>query len=167
MAQGEGGAQSLVRLKVRSDVLQEVQGLPIGDAEGETWRVLAAVCAFGRDLARADGLDEIFEEITLGAGNGHDQAAVFTYMHRSQGDGALAIDDAGDIGGFRGTQRPYLGVTCHPARIKQMAAGHNPGGHRPMVEAAGQLVRSFRNGLDYAFIPVARDAGRVIHSRGS
>jgi len=33
-----------------------------------------------------------------------------------------------------------------------------------MVEAAGQLVHSFRNGLDYAFIPVARDAERVIRA---
>lgn len=167
MAQGEGGALSLVRLEVGRDVPQQIECLPIGDAEGETRRVLAAVRAFGRDSARADGLDEVFEKVTLGAGHGYNQSSVFARVHRGQSDGAFTIDDAGDVGGFRGAQRPYLGVVCHSGRIKQMAAGHNPGGHRPMVEAAGQLVRSFRNGLDYAFIPVARDAGRVIHSRGS
>ena len=31
-----------------------------------------------------------------------------------------------------------------------------------MVEAAGRLFHSFRSGPDYAFIPVARHAGRVI-----
>jgi hypothetical protein len=31
-----------------------------------------------------------------------------------------------------------------------------------VVEAAGQRFHPFRDGLDYAFIPVARDAGRVI-----
>ena len=36
-----------------------------------------------------------------------------------------------------------------------------------MVEAAGQLIHPFRDGLDYAFIPVARDAERVIHRLSS
>jgi len=36
-----------------------------------------------------------------------------------------------------------------------------------LVEAAGQLFHSFRSGLDYSFIPVARDAGRVIRCSGS
>ena len=31
-----------------------------------------------------------------------------------------------------------------------------------VVEAAGQPFHPFRDGLDYAFIPIARDAGRVI-----
>lgn len=33
-----------------------------------------------------------------------------------------------------------------------------------MVEAAGQPVRPFRDGLDYAFILASQDAGRVIRS---
>ena len=33
-----------------------------------------------------------------------------------------------------------------------MAAGNNPGGHRPLVEAAGQHIHLYRGGLDYAFI---------------
>jgi hypothetical protein len=36
-----------------------------------------------------------------------------------------------------------------------------------LVEAAGQLFHTFRCGLDYAFIPVARDAERVIRLRES
>jgi hypothetical protein len=38
-----------------------------------------------------------------------------------------------------------------------------------MVEAAGQLIRIFRYGLDYAFIlpDVGKDAGRVIRLRES
>jgi hypothetical protein len=32
-----------------------------------------------------------------------------------------------------------------------------------LVEAAGQLIRSFQNGLDYAFIRPKPDAERVIH----
>jgi hypothetical protein len=34
-----------------------------------------------------------------------------------------------------------------------------------LVEAAGQLIRSFQNGLDYAFIRQQPDAERVIHRR--
>jgi hypothetical protein len=32
-----------------------------------------------------------------------------------------------------------------------------------MVEAAGQLIRIFRYGLDYTFILWHQDAGRLIH----
>ena len=34
-----------------------------------------------------------------------------------------------------------------------------------MVEAAGQLIHLFRDGLDYAFILQTQDAGRVIRDR--
>jgi len=43
----------------------------------------------------------------------------------------------------------------------------NPAAIGQLVEAAGQLVHAFRHGLDYAFIPVARDAERVIRLRES
>jgi hypothetical protein len=36
-----------------------------------------------------------------------------------------------------------------------------------LVEAAGQLIRFFRSGLDYAFILMSEDAERVIRIRGS
>jgi hypothetical protein len=40
-------------------------------------------------------------------------------------------------------------------------------GGNMLVEAAGQSVRSFRNGLDYAITPAKPGAGRVIPDIGS
>ena len=45
------------------------------------------------------------------------------------------------------------------------AGVHFHGTPAKLVEAAGQMLRSFRNGLDYAFILAREDAGRVIRAQ--
>ena len=45
------------------------------------------------------------------------------------------------------------------------AGVHFHGTPAKLVEAAGQMLRSFRNGLDYAFILAREDAGRVIRAK--
>jgi len=66
----------------------------------------------------------------------------------------------------------FLGFDSQPPIYEKKMIKKNPpacdrGLSAKLVEAAGQLFHSFRSGLDYSFIPVARDAERVIRYSGS
>jgi hypothetical protein len=75
-----------------------------------------------------------------------------------EGDRAFAVNQAGQIRGLLERQAVDLDCGCH-AGINASAPEKKTateGVAVKLVEAAGQPVRPFRDGLDYAFILVPR-----------
>ena len=94
-------------------------------------------------------------------------------MASAQADRSFSVDESSHVGrvhrgkGFNGSIGDGLAPNLRKGNDKEKAPGLRPGASAKLVEAAGQLFHSFRSGLDYSFIPVARDAGRVIRYSGS
>ena len=79
-------------------------------------------------------------------------------MHTCERDRAFAVNQSDQIGGLLWPQAVDLDCGCHSginalAPEKKTATA---GVAVKLVEAAGQPVRPFRDGLDYAFILVPR-----------
>jgi hypothetical protein len=125
------------------------------------------------DLPGTRGIQCPFKKPAFGIGDAHDQLALVVAMASAQGDRSFSVDQSGHVGrvhrgkGFDGSIGHGLTLYSEKEMIKKKPPACDRGLSAKLVEAAGQLFHSFRSGLDYSFIPVARDAGRIIQYSGS
>lgn len=114
--------------------------------------------------------DEL-QQTAFRAGDADDQAPVLVSMLAAQRDRSLTVDQPGDVRGIRRMEHANRTIAIHELSIGKPSGNNRQKNaarsleRRVMVEAAGQLIHLFRDGLDYAFILQTQDAGRVIRDR--
>jgi hypothetical protein len=159
----KGCPSGLVRAQIRLDLAQDPQRLTAGHLPRITLRVLFGVSALTRDAACRERYAYVLEQSTVGVADGHHQTALLVAMQSRERDGALAVNQACDLGGIGDVER---GRALHAVRSYRRKPRRSPGGASNWWRRRDGCSTSFEAGRTMPS-SCCQDAGRVIDGRAA